>query len=1171
MMVGLVAEARAQDSGRRVDNTLLHTDVFRATVAQPFRLRPFIIEGSESVRVGNAPVDTADYSIDYRFGLLEVDLSSFRGDTVVVRYEALPVRFRDVYRANTLTSSADSLVDERLPNSRPQVRGGTPDPFGSSNLRRSGSITRGVIAGNRQDATIESGLRMELSGEIVDGVDLRAVLTDENTPILPEGTTQRLSEIDRVFIEVQSRRGVAQLGDFDFALSSSEFAQFNRKLQGAKVQGSIPGTGRFFSGGEVVVAGATTRGTYRSQTIQPAEGIQGPYRLEGETGERFIIVVPGTEEVYVDGRRLVRGETNDYVIDYATAEISFTPNQIMTANKRIVAEFQYSTNQFTRSLVGTNVLANFGSRDGMSGHLGATYLREADSKDFSQEFGLTSADSALLVVSGDAIATRSGAERVEYDPEALFVQYTRQEVVNPDASTDTVFVAVSIAPAEGTDVFRVRFSRVGSGNGSYVRTGRSVNGILYEYRGPGLGEYDPVRLLPKPRRQDLFDLAGGFSPAPGIELFGNWAHSVNDENRLSLVDGDDDQGAAYAVGGRIREVGTGLGNSRITVEARRRFVESSFRSFNRVRPVEFGRQWGLDLRNVGVSGGNEFGSSEITNELNGVVQFSDDSKVAAEWATIRFGDFFDANRQSASLKLGEEGFPNVNYELEHIVSQDRSSLQRGEWWRQTAGLRFLNVIGNLTPSIEFEQEDRRQRDANADSLMVPSLAFVELRPALAWRSERLEVGGGLDWRDERMVMDGKLQDAATGWTARSFVRYRDGRRLSTDATVGFRQRRFSEAFRLAQAGQNAESVVLRWNGAYRPLEGAVNTSWLYEAQTERTPKLQEIYVRTGVEFGQFVWTDSNGDGVIQLEEFVPETTPNEGAYVRTFVPSDTLFSIIGVQARLRVGLDPEKRWKNAEAIWKRWLSQISTRTTLEVVERSQEQDLKKVYLLDLGSFRMPGTTLNGRVAVRQDVTLFRSRPDVGLDLSFNRIRSLTDLAAGLEERSITAWRASGRVRPVRRLTFRLSGSTENNRVDSESFSSRRYDLRTLRLVPEVSVSASRHLQLKTQVDIARKKDRSLARTSSIVKVPLEVRYNKARRFQLTGRLEVASVTLSGEATGVAQFELTDGRGTGTSWLWSAGTQYAINRYIRANFAYDGRAPSNAPTLHTLRMQVSAIF
>jgi hypothetical protein len=1012
---------------------------------------------------------------------------------------------------------------------------------------------------------------MELSGEVVEGVNLRAVLTDENTPILPEGTTQRLSEIDRVFIEVSSRRGAAQLGDFDFSIDASEFAKFNRKLQGAKIQGSVPGRGTVFSSADVVVAGATSRGTYRSQAIEAVDGVQGPYRLEGESGERFIIVVPGTEQVYIDGKRLSRGETNDYVIDYSTAEISFTPRQIITANKRIVVEFQYSTNQFTRSLVGASVRARFGDARRSSGHLAATFLREADSREFSEEFGLTSADSALLVVSGDDVATRTGAELVEYDPEALFVQYTRQPFLSGEGTEDSVFVALTGAPLEGEDVFRVRFSRVGIGNGSYVRTGRSVNGILYEYRGPGDGEYEPVRVLPKPRRQQLFDLAAEFSPVDGLDFFGSWARSVNDENRLSDVDASDDEGSAYTAGARLEEVPTGVAGTRLSIQAKRRFVGSNFRSFNRIRPVEFGRQWGVDLRAVGVAGGNSFGTGEATNEISGRLSLTAKSALSGEWAQIRFGDFFKAFRQSAGFVVDEAVLPVLEYRLEHIVSDDVVAEEEGEWWRQAASLRWENVVGRLTPAIELEREDRRQRDTGADSLISRSQAFVELRPSLAWISERVEVGGGLDWRRERLPFGGHMRHAATGWTARSFIRYRDGRRLSSDATFGFRRRTFVDLFRMNQMGQDAESVVIRWNASFRPWEGAVNTSWLYEAQTERTPKLQEIYVRTGVEFGQFVWVDSNGDGAIQLEEFVPETTPNEGTYVRTFVPSDTLFSVIGVQARVRLGLEPDKKWKEAATRWKRWLSQVSTRTTLEVIERSQQQDLKKIYLLDLGSFRVPGVTVNGRLVVRQEATLFPRNPKMGMDVSFNRIRSLTDLAAGLEERAITGWRLSGRVRPVRRVNLRLTGSTETNRVDSESFASRRFNLKTLRLVPQVTVSVSRSVQLKAEFDYARKTDRQEDRRSTVAKVPLEARYNRARKLQMTARIEMARVDLTGEATGIAGFELTDGRGTGTSWLWAAGAQYAINRYIRASVSYDGRAPSEAPTLHTLRMQVSALF
>ena len=76
---------------------------------------------------------------------------------------------------------------------------------------------------------------------------------------------------------------------------------------------------------------------------------------------------------------------------------------------------------------------------------------------------------------------------------------------------------------------------------------------------------------------------------------------------------------------------------------------------------------------------------------------------------------------------------------------------------------------------------------------------------------------------------------------------------------------------------------------------------------------------------------------------------------------------------------------------------------------------------------------------------------------------------------------------------------------------------------------------------------------------------------------VGSVSSSRTCARIAAFEtkttllLTDGRGPGTSGLWSAGAQAALSRLLSLTLAYDGRAAPGAPTIHTLRMQVSATF
>ena len=345
----------------------------------------------------------------------------------------------------------------------------------------------------------------------------------------------------------------------------------------------------------------------------------------------------------------------------------------------------------------------------------------------------------------------------------------------------------------------------------------------------------------------------------------------------------------------------------------------------------------------------------------------------------------------------------------------------------------------------------------------------------------------------------------------------------------------------------------------------------YEAATERTPTLQEIYIRTGPELGQYVWEDFNADGAIQIDEFLPERTPNEGAYVKTFIPSDSLASIVSVRARMRLQLEPARIWGKETTGLKRVLRQISSRTTFEVQEKSRDEDLTSVYLLDLDSFRNSVNTLNGRIRVSQDFLFFRALPRVGLDVRFNQLRSLSELAAGEETRFLNVWTVEGRYAASRKWGLKLRAEQEANRLGSESFASRRYNISGMRIAPEISFSPTNELSFIGSGEWANKSDSEGAREARVLKLPFEVRVRKIRKAQLSARFEAAFVNLVGDALGLSLFELTDGRGAGTSYLWGLSGDYTLNQFLRLSFAYDGRSPSDAPTLHTLRVQMSALF
>ncbi|MFB6271285.1 MAG: hypothetical protein ABEL51_00165 [Salinibacter sp.] len=1181
--------AAAQDrqrssSDRRRDPTRIltslgrHRDTIDTFQPQPYQLRPFVLPGSETIWVGSTRLDTSEYRLDSRSGRLWVQRDDLLGarDTLFAQYRTYPFRFEDVYRrrapdTSTAADSTVAVVEEEDPASTGF------DPFEGVDIQRSGSISRGVVAGTQRDARVESGLRMQLQGEVADSVFVRALLTDENTPIQPQGTTQRLQDFDRVFLEIDAPQGRARLGDVDVNLNGGTFGHFTQKVQGAALQTKRFETSGGAAGGKLTAFGAVSRGQFRTQDIKPRDGVQGPYRLRGKNGEDAIIVIAGSERVYLDGERLTRGRTEDYVIDYTQAEITFTPNRLITADRRITVEFQYSTTQFTRTLVGGRATAKaWQGRDGESRlQLGATVVRQADGRDFQTAFDLSRQDSLRLVRAGDQQAVRSGARRVEFDPDAPFVHYRQKVITTPDGQQDSIFVALEEAPPSNTPVFRVRFTRVGRGNGAYERAGKRTNGVVYEYVGSGKGAYLPVQPLPAPTKQRLVDLTGSVEPVPGLEVFGEWAGSLNDENRFSSRDAGDDEGRAYSGGLRLQpqslEVG-GVSLGTVSGTLRRRNRGANFVTFDQTRSVEYGRRWNLSRSGSDLPARLQGRGGETIDRGQVSVDWGDGSRLEAGLGRLSVGSAFEAWRRRGTLSIEEEGWPQVSLRTVSITSTDRPARIDGSWVRQEATLRHSFRDGHFVPRVSIERERRRQEVQGTDSLTTESFRFLEVRPGVSYKAGALRAQGSLEYRTEDGEANGSFRDASRAWTAQTELTYAPSSPYRVSIRGGLRSRQVTDYFRRNERRRDTESVILRLEGRARPLDRAVDAQIFYDAATERTPILRELYVQTKPERGQYVWRDSNGDGVQQIDEFVPETTPNEGTYVQRFVPSDTLESVVDLQARTRLTLRPRRLWSDADRWWREWLSHVTTETRIEVQEKSRTDAPAEIYQLNLDRFRRPGETIDGSLQMEQRVELFRTQREYGIDVSWRQKRGLTERAAGAERRFLNQWTVEGEFWPAPAWSVQVEGTVERDRVKSEAFDkARSYDIRTLRVRPSLSFQPERTLDVTLSGLYARKRDRAKGRRADLFKFPLEITWRRAGRLRLSANVELAHVDLNGTAVGRAQFELTDGRGPGTSLLWGMRGQYNITDNLRATVNYDGRAPSTTDPIHTVRVQVSASF
>src|SRR5690625_6795988 len=55
-------------------------------------------------------------------------------------------------------------------------------------------------------------------------------------------------------------------------------------------------------------------------------------------------------------------------------------------------------------------------------------------------------------------------------------------------------------------------------------------------------------------QHNLFDVYGSVAVIPNVEVFGEWARSFQDLNRLSPLDAEDDAGSAYEAGVRVSPI-----------------------------------------------------------------------------------------------------------------------------------------------------------------------------------------------------------------------------------------------------------------------------------------------------------------------------------------------------------------------------------------------------------------------------------------------------------------------------------------------------------------------------------------------------------------------------------------------------------------------------------------
>ncbi|HOJ03079.1 MAG TPA: hypothetical protein PK916_03655 [Bacteroidota bacterium] len=1065
--------------------------------------------------------------------------------TMRVRYRALPFRFAPEYSKRTLVQRSDSVAGGALLVASTSQPLSIESIFGSE-LNKSGYIGRGFTLGSNRDLNINSGFRLQLSGQLSEDIAITGALTDENTPIQPEGNTRSIQELDKVFIKLSSRSLSATLGDFSLIHNDSEFGRYNRKLSGVLGEGAI-------REGSASLSYASLKGTWHSMQFNGLDGVQGPYRLTGRNGELPVLVLAGTERVYVDGVAMVRGENNDYVIEYASGEVFFTPRRLITSYSRITVDYEYAERQYTRSMVTASTKATlFG--DALSA--GARFIRESDDADNPIDQSFDDTDRALLADAGDdaTLASRPGAVYVGLDT-------ARGTGAGLYARIDTLIggtdrVVFRYQPGSDSATWAVSFSFVGAGRGDYRR--KSVG--VFEFAGVNSGDYAPLRLLPLPRAQQLFNVTMALRPLRDLSIGGEIAASNLDRNRLSMKDDADDAGLAGNLTASWSNAATPLGT--LDVRARYRGMAEHFTAIDRINDIEFARRW---------DAGQSANNAERLGEAEAVLRSS-------EALSFRLGsgsiarEGFSSQRFDGGIALvdaaRDSSLPNATWNVEYIDSDRRDSGVRGRWLRQLANADFAMDFG--TPRLRVEQEHRRS--TVGDSLLAESQAFVDIRPGVLLPDiAGMQFSADFGMRMEDAVLNGALRRRSVdilqqyGWTLRSWSD------LSASATMTVRDRRFEKDF-AARGEQDVQTILTRVQSRYAPFKGAVNADALYEVSTERTSRLERVFLKVPYGQGGYVYAgDLNNNGVQDENEFEP--TRYEGEYVQVTVPTAELFPVIDLKSSLRLRLQPDRYFERAgDDVLVNVLRALSSESFLRIDEKSSLESTSDIYLLHLSRFLNDSTTIRGFQNLRQDFFLFERASDFSLRLRFDERLGASQFAL-LSERSYRRER-SLRVKTqlVREIGLQTDFVALDDAVRSTDGGTRARDISSTEWIADLSYRPWQELEIGFVLTSRTATDRNPAVAVEANISSLALR--SVASFDGPGRLRVelerSDVGFSTEVERYA-YELTDGRAEGQSWIWRVNLDYRLTSFMQATISYLGRSEAERDVVHNARAEVKAFF
>jgi len=1073
-------------------------------------------------------IDTSFYQVDFQKGTVLFKNNFTTSDTLEIKYLKFPDYLTKVYSVyddnKVVPNEAGKLVvlkSEAKQNFKP-----------FDGLNTSGSISRGITIGNNQNTVVNSNLDLQITGKISDKVSLRASIQDSNIPLQEGGYSQKLDEFDQIFIELFSDKWNIRAGDLFLENRQSQFLNFNKKVQGLSTHFTF---GSSDTKTAVFSSAALVRGQYARSNFVGQEGNQGPYKLKGSNGELFVLVISGSERVYVNGILLKRGENNDYIIDYNAGEIIFTSLFPITSEMRISIEYQYTDRSFTRFITYGGI-----THEQEKFKIGGFVYSENDVKNQPLQQNLTEEQVSILQNAGDDVNLMNA-------PSAYLDSYSENKILYKKTIIGaTEIFEFSNNPEE--ELYNVRFSFVGQNQGNYILVNSNAIGKIYEYVSPiagvSQGNFEPTIPLIAPNKIQIVTVLGSYTPTEKTDIDFEIGLSNYDQNLYSTIDDNDNKGIAAKINAKQR-----FYSGRFLMDgfANFQFIEATFQPIERLFTIEFNRDWNLNQPL-----GNQ---SLLTSGI--IFNFLKNGSTKYQLEKLNFSENFSGTRH---ILLSQLKHNKTTFSTDFSVMNSNGDLTKSTFLRNQSMVRqhfSKNWIGG-----SFRHENNQETLTTTNELSNLSQRFSEFGGFIG-RGDSTKVFVELGYLNR---VNDSLQNAVLKRVNHSNSYYLKSQLIKSEQRnlsifINYRNLQFENTTRKDESSLNSRIL---YNDLF--FKDLLQSSTTYETTSGTIAQQEFTYLEVEPGQGVYMWNDYNNNGIQELQEFEIAPFPDLAKYVRVFLPNQIF---IGThQNKFSQSLSFNGLvWQNKTG-FKKIVSYFHNQTTF-IIER---KITRYSNTFDLNPFSGNENILGLNTNFRNSLFYNRGKQNHSTTYTFikNGIRNL--LNVGFQENQITSHQLQYIHLFQKSWLFEIVNSIGNTTSESENYSFRNFNIKTKELSPKISYLFSKNASLALFYE-----HKNQENTISMMEVLKQHRFgssfsfNSENGFTANGEFSLYDNQFTGNATSPVGFQMLQGLQVGKNSVWRLLLQKNITQYLEININYQGRKSETSQTIHTGNIQLRAFF